>query len=123
MKKKLLCVLLALCFAFVCQTAFAVSFSREEYRQIVFEAIGGASDANGKLCDNLWLGTVEAPGLGGLICIRLWMFMWERRRASFSSMAMRRILPIRESWPYSPVVRAHCPREAGPSASRTASRP
>lgn len=32
MKKKLLCVLLALCFAFVCQTAFAVSFSREEYR-------------------------------------------------------------------------------------------
>lgn len=64
MKKKLLCVLLALCFAFVCQTAFAVSFSREEYRQIVFEAIGGASDANGKLCDNLWLGTVEAPGLG-----------------------------------------------------------
>lgn len=41
MKKKLLCVLLALCFAFVCQTAFAVSFSREEYRQIVFEAIGG----------------------------------------------------------------------------------
>lgn len=64
MKKKLLCVLLALCFAFVCQTAFAVSFSREEYRQIVFEAIGGASDANGKLCDNLWLGTVEAPRLG-----------------------------------------------------------
>ena len=64
MKKKLLCVLLALCFAFACQTAFAVSFSREEYRQIVFEAIGGASDANDKLCDNLWLGTVEAPGLG-----------------------------------------------------------
>ena len=60
MKKKLLCVLLALCFAFACQTAFAVSFSREEYRQIVFEAIGGASDANDKLCDNLWLGTVEA---------------------------------------------------------------
>ena len=53
MKKKLLCVLLALCFAFACQTAFAVSFSREEYRQIVFEAIGGASDANDKLCDNL----------------------------------------------------------------------
>ena len=64
MKKKLLCVLLALCFAFVCQTAFAVSFSREEYQQIVFETIGGASDANGKLCDNLWLGSVEAPGLG-----------------------------------------------------------
>lgn len=55
---------LALCFAFACQTAFAVSFSREKYRQIVFEAIGGASDANDKLCDNLWLGTVEAPGLG-----------------------------------------------------------
>ena len=64
MKKKLLCVLLALCFAFVCQTAFAVSFSREEYRQIVFEAIWGASDTSGKLCDNLWLGTVEAPRLG-----------------------------------------------------------
>ena len=60
MKKKLLCVLLALCFAFACQTAFAVSFSREEYRQIVFEAIGGASDTSGKFCDNLWLGTVPS---------------------------------------------------------------
>lgn len=64
MKQKLLCALVALCVALACQTAFAVSFSREEYRQIVFETIGGASDANGKLCDNLWLGSVEAPGLG-----------------------------------------------------------
>lgn len=64
MKQKLLCALVALCVALACQTAFAVSFSREEYQQIVFETIGGASDANGKLCDNLWLGTVEAPGLG-----------------------------------------------------------
>lgn len=64
MKKKLLCAFLALSFALACQTAFAVSFSREEYKQIVFETIGGAINTNGKFCDNLWLGTVKAPGLG-----------------------------------------------------------
>ncbi|MDY2656951.1 MAG: prealbumin-like fold domain-containing protein [Candidatus Limiplasma sp.] len=64
MRKKLLCALLALCFALMCQTAFAVGFSDDEYEEIAFKAIGGARDSEGKLCDNLWLGTVEASGLG-----------------------------------------------------------
>lgn len=101
---------MALCFAFVCQTAFAVSFSREEYRQIVFEAIGGASDTSGKLCDNLWLGTVEAPRLGTAYRIRLWMFMKERHRASFTSTVTRPILRIRESWPFSPAAACVLPQ-------------
>ena len=123
MKKKLLCVLLALCFAFACQTAFAVSFSREEYRQIVFEAIGGASDANDKLCDNLWLGTVEAPGLGrAYLYTFVDVYEGKTHRASFTSTVTRPILRIRESWPFSPAARACCRRETGPSASRAAGR-
>ena len=122
MKKKLLCVLLALCFAFVCQTAFAVSFSREEYRQIVFEAIGGASDANGKLCDNLWLGTVEAPGLGRAY-LYTFVDVYEGKTQGFLYLyGDEAYLAYTGELAFSPAARACCRRETGPSVSRAAGR-